>query len=63
MPFAAGRNRAAALAIEPGTSYHATVNWPVLILYGGPPAAVVAGAALGYRTTRSAVAISVTASR
>jgi hypothetical protein len=39
------------VAIEPGISYHEAVNWPALILYGGPLAAVVAGAALGYRRT------------
>jgi hypothetical protein len=37
------------MAIKPGVSYHETVNWPVVILYGGPLAAVVAGVALGYR--------------
>ena len=28
------------------------MNWPVVILYGGPLAAVVAGSALGYRRSQ-----------
>ena len=37
------------MAIRPGVSYHETMNWPVLILFGGPLIAVMAGALLGYR--------------
>ena len=37
------------MATGPGVPYHESMNWPILILYGGPSAAVVAGTLLGYR--------------
>jgi hypothetical protein len=44
------------MATGAGISYDETMNWSVLILFGGPFVAVAAGAALGYRSRRAATA-------
>lgn len=42
------------MAMGRGVPYHEFMNWPLLILYGGPSAAVVAGALLGHRGSHRA---------